>query len=98
MWGWVGLHGRPWVGGCGPCIDEPMSSGDPQRATIKAHHPSTQPPSPLRNPRSGFRLMHPGHPLAGAPGVDTYWAAAAFADATPLALILAHLEKEPAGN
>ncbi len=29
--------------------------------------------------------------------VDTYWAAA-FADATPLALILAHLEKEPAGN
>ena len=30
--------------------------------------------------------------------VDTYWAAAAFADATRLAFILAHLEKEPAGN
>src|SRR6266480_907793 len=40
MWGWVGLDGRPWVGGCSPFIDEPMSSGDPQRATIKALAPT----------------------------------------------------------
>src|SRR5947199_8721970 len=46
---------RGW--GCGPSIDEPMSLGDPQRATIKTHLPSTQPLSPLRNPRLGFRLM-----------------------------------------
>ena len=26
MWGWVGLYGRPWVGRCGLCRDEPMSS------------------------------------------------------------------------
>src|SRR6266571_1528340 len=52
--GWVGLYGRPGVGGCGLCIDEPMSSGDPQRATIKVHLPSTQPPSPLRE---SLRLM-----------------------------------------
>ncbi len=57
MWGWVGLYGRPGEGGYGPFIDEPTFSGDPQRATIKVHHPSTQPPSPLRNPRFGLRLM-----------------------------------------
>ena len=36
MWGWVGLDGRPWVGRCGPCMAEPMSTGDLQRAIIKA--------------------------------------------------------------
>ncbi len=57
MWGWVGLHGRPWVRGYGPFIDEQTPSGDPQRATMKAHTTSTQPPSPLRNPRLGLRLL-----------------------------------------
>ena len=33
--------------GYGPFIDEPMSSGKPRRATVKAHTTSTQPPSPL---------------------------------------------------
>src|SRR6266705_5607308 len=59
----VGLGGPLWSpvdGGYGPFIDEPTSSGDPRRATIKAHHPSSQPPSPLRNPRLGLGLMHIG--------------------------------------
>lgn len=50
----VGLGGPLWspVGrGYGPFIDEPISSDNPRRATIKASHPSTQPPSPLQNPR-----------------------------------------------
>src|SRR5947207_9283477 len=38
------------------------------RATIKAHRPSTQPPSPLRNPGVGLRLMPIGGPL-WSPGV-----------------------------
>jgi hypothetical protein len=37
--------------GMGQLIDEPMSSGDPHRATIKAHYSSTQTHSPLQNPR-----------------------------------------------
>ena len=50
----------PGEGGYGPFIDEPTFSGDPQRATRKAHYPSTQPPSPLLNPRLGLK-------------VDAYW-------------------------
>ena len=34
----------------------------PLRATIKAPNPSTQPPSPLRNPGLRLRLMPSGHP------------------------------------
>jgi hypothetical protein len=55
--GWVGLYGRPGVGDTGLFIDELMSSGVPQQATIKAHLPSTQQPSPLQNHRLGFKLM-----------------------------------------
>src|SRR5205807_2705279 len=46
-----------------PFIDKPKSPGDPRRATIKAHTTSTQPPSPLRNPGVGLRLMPIGEPL-----------------------------------
>ncbi|HXZ05842.1 MAG TPA: hypothetical protein VEH81_13490 [Ktedonobacteraceae bacterium] len=46
--GWVCLDGRPWGGGRGPCIVKTAFEGTPQRATIKAQLPSTQPPSPLR--------------------------------------------------
>src|SRR6266699_4312251 len=59
--GRVGLYGRPGVGMGQPFIDDPKSPGDPQRATIKAHTTSTQPPSPLRNP--GVRLIPIGEPL-----------------------------------
>ena len=48
---------------CRLFIDQPTSSGDPRRATIKAHHSSTQSPSPLRNPRLGLKLMPIGGPL-----------------------------------
>jgi hypothetical protein len=59
--GRVGLYGRPGWGGC-PFIDEPASPSDSRRATIKAHTTSTQPPSPLRNPGLGLRLMLIGRP------------------------------------
>ncbi|MGZ3647271.1 MAG: hypothetical protein ACXVCM_25855, partial [Ktedonobacteraceae bacterium] len=39
------------------------------RATIKAHHPSTQPPSPLRNPRLRLRLMPIGHLQGDVPTI-----------------------------
>ena len=44
------------VASCGSLDDEWAVSPNP-RATIKAHHPSTQPPSPLRNPPLGLKLM-----------------------------------------
>jgi hypothetical protein len=59
--GWLG--GPLWspVGGaCSLSIDEPTSSRDPWRATIRVHPTSTQPLSPLQ-------LMHVGHPLQGPP-------------------------------
>jgi hypothetical protein len=58
--GAVGLGGPLWspVGwGRSPSIGEPTFSGDPQRATIKVHRPSSQPPSPLRNPCIESTLM-----------------------------------------
>src|SRR5438045_2907616 len=48
-------------GGDDPCIGKPTSSSNPQRATIKAPNPTTQPPSPLRNPRLRRSLMRIGH-------------------------------------
>jgi len=34
--GWVGLYGRPGVGGDGPFSGEPTSSSNPKWATVKA--------------------------------------------------------------
>src|SRR5438874_186096 len=65
----AGLGGPLWSpvgGGYDPFIDEPMSSGSPRRAIIKAHHPSTQPPSPLQNTGLGLRLMR-------ITSINTYW-------------------------
>src|SRR5437763_1108858 len=50
----------------GPFVDEPTSSDDPQRATIKAHPTPHHPPSPLR-PKEPGRRKRPTHsniPLA----------------------------------
>jgi hypothetical protein len=56
-WGRVGLDGRP-RGGDGQAVHyRSTRPGNPQRTTIKAHPASTQPPSPLRNPRLRLRLM-----------------------------------------
>ena len=44
----AGLGGPLWSpvgGGYDPFIDEPMSSGSPRRATIKAHHPTALAPT-----------------------------------------------------
>ncbi|MGZ3612116.1 MAG: hypothetical protein ACXVBU_18855 [Ktedonobacteraceae bacterium] len=55
----VGLGGPLWSpggAGNGQCMNKPMPSGEPRQATIKAHHPSTQPPSPLQNLRLGAQV------------------------------------------
>src|SRR5438034_11452878 len=57
--GRVGKGGPLWSPGGGACslsIDEPTSSRDPWRATVKALPTSTQPPSPLQ-------LIHIRHAL-----------------------------------
>ncbi len=51
------LYGRlPWITWRCWLIDERAACLHP-RATIKAHYPSTQPPSPLRSSRSELKLM-----------------------------------------
>jgi Cytochrome c-type biogenesis protein CcmF C-terminal len=56
--GRVGLYGRPiWIP-LQRLFHNTWASPPTTRATIKAHHPSTQPPSPLRNPWKGLRLIH----------------------------------------
>ncbi len=55
--GRVGLYGRPLWNALQRRFHNTWASPPIPRATIKAHHPSTQPPSPLRNPWLGLRLI-----------------------------------------
>ena len=61
--GWVGLDGRPLWGAASCRLHDAWAVSPHPRATLKAPNPSTQPPSPLRNPGLRLKLMSIGGPF-----------------------------------